>query len=308
MNVHTKKNTFSTFTFQQTKQLNDGLQHTRAIHRAKGWEKVFAGTRQIATKREKVLPFQDLLLTEAVFLSIAPVPSLTATGEVKPKWDIFLWRSLFNSNTFLLQRVYLCCTLSKRVQLCQSTGLFATKNKAQTPLKPEGPKHYVGLPHLRLEAQTSYRLATENIDILASNGYKKGVCEVEGSIDSGGREKIAPTSVGGRRTLLKYYLNWENWIKKGSQDPVQGDLLKPKRKRGGGFPHWHAFVLQCTSITKRVCVVSVPHKYAVNLSTVILRPHRPNASLVQDQWFRWTQHSNEIGPRLPQSKYNSTTL
>lgn len=66
-----------------------------------------------------------------------------------------------------------------------------------------------GLHRLRLEAQTSYRLATERIDILAFNSYKKGVWEVERSRGNDERgEKIAPSSVrvGGKENLAKITL------------------------------------------------------------------------------------------------------
>lgn len=53
--------------------------------------------------------------------------------------------------------------------------------------------------------------------------------------------------------------------------------------------------------------LSVPHKSAANFFTVILRIHGPNVSIPQDQWFKWTQHIHEVGPRFPQSKYNRMT-
>lgn len=53
--------------------------------------------------------------------------------------------------------------------------------------------------------------------------------------------------------------------------------------------------------------VSVPQKGAANFFAVILRTRGLNVSLLQDQWFKWTQCSHEVGPSLPQSKYNRMT-
>lgn len=56
-----------------------------------------------------------------------------------------------------------------------------------------------GLHQLRLEAQTFYRLATERSDILASNGYKKGICEVKGNTDNEKEKKSLPAASGGEK-------------------------------------------------------------------------------------------------------------
>ena len=138
LSVHTKKNAFSTFTFQ-TKQLEDGVQHTTAAHRTKGEKRSAQKDKSPQKGRKKKSCSNCQTLIEAIiFLSIAPMPGLTATRDkVKLRHVFPWWKALLNN---LLQRVCLPCTLRLTVQPCQSTGLFAMKNKqVPTILKPEGP-------------------------------------------------------------------------------------------------------------------------------------------------------------------------
>lgn len=93
-------------------------------------------------RQERKSSWNGKTWTEAIiFLSIALAPGLTAT-EVKTKWDISFLEGhfFFFFWTVTLSAAGSLPLLSKRAQLCQSTGLFETKTKVPTPLKPEGPK------------------------------------------------------------------------------------------------------------------------------------------------------------------------